>query len=838
MAQTPTSAPQSAQPAQHASRVLRLSLAWRQRLIILLFGLTLIGVVGFTLSWHNESSPVAKQSAGEPALQDVIAQRGVSYDSSVGRTAAADKAAAAAPIIYARDTEGITKKQAGYARLVERIATDRALYALTTIYSERESLTSGLQRLVAHLSAVQVTHILSVSDDQWQAIRRAGQETQQTLLALEVKPGNENDAFEKLRFGVYVPASLSPMLAILDEDDRSIVRLLVEPFIGATQVRDDDATKKGQEDARSKVPAVPVTIIAGQTIARRGDILAESQLEMMDHLGLRSDGFDPLQTSGTIGLVALLVVALLAYFARTGSFGGHTDTGLRPSFVPRLRFKLLLFLALAFWIAAVAARFTLSSALIAPASFLNGVQQFIFPLATIAMMLAVLFDLELAIFFSALVALMTGFVGNGIEPAALYFAGGFAGALTIWRAERISDFTRAGLAVIVAEFLTATFFGLAQRDLSPVRVVQLAGATTINGLLSTSLAFFGFSVLGRLFGVTTVLQLLELAHPTQPLLKRLMREAPGTYHHSMLVGTLAEQAAGAIGADPLLARVGAYFHDIGKLSDPHMFIENQEGGPNPHDDLDPNGSRDVLMAHVTDGVKLARKYGLPRRIADIIGQHHGVSVMSYFYDRALKENMAVSESDFRYPGPRPQTKEAAIVMLSDGVEAAVRAGVQSGQIAINHDPTPTASNALSLPGNSPPKKTIRSVVDQIIEDRITDGQLDECDLTLRDITTIRRIFTTTLGGIYHARVVYPEKQANAAQPVPPSVVRVLSPESPADGSRDSIEQAMTIVPAAPPIEEPITDQPKPPKPTTRIGRAGSSITAPLSEPADKRQESA
>jgi putative nucleotidyltransferase with HDIG domain len=237
-----------------------------------------------------------------------------------------------------------------------------------------------------------------------------------------------------------------------------------------------------------------------------------------------------------------------------------------------------------------------------------------------------------------------------------------------------------------------------------------------------------------LFGITSPVRLLELANPNEPLLKRLLIEAPGTYHHSIMVGNLAEAAAQVVNADPLLVRVGAYYHDIGKIKRPYFFVENQMGRENPHKKIAPSLSTLIITSHVRDGLEQAREHKLPAGVQAIIEQHHGSSLVAYFYQQALEGDRAelVTEADFRYDCPKPQTKEAALVMLADSVEAAVRS---------LQKPTPSRVEAMAR---------------KIIKERLHDGQLDECDLTFKDLSTITATFIQVLGGIFHSRIEYPE----------------------------------------------------------------------------------
>jgi len=257
-----------------------------------------------------------------------------------------------------------------------------------------------------------------------------------------------------------------------------------------------------------------------------------------------------------------------------------------------------------------------------------------------------------------------------------------------------------------------------------------------NGFLSVILTMGILPYLEELFSITTNIKLLELSDFNQPLLKRLMMEALGTYHHSIVVGNLVENASQLIGANSLLARVGAYYHDIGKLKNPEYFAENQEGVMSRHDDLTPSMSSLILISHVKEGLDLAREYKLQRPIINIIEQHHGTSLIHYFYIKALEENKAskVGEEKYRYPGPKPGTKEAAIVMLADAVEATSRTVEE------------------------PSYERLKNVVDKVINDKFIDGQLNDCNITLVNLHQIAESFAHTLTGVYHPRVEYPERE--------------------------------------------------------------------------------
>lgn len=312
-------------------------------------------------------------------------------------------------------------------------------------------------------------------------------------------------------------------------------------------------------------------------------------------------------------------------------------------------------------------------------------------------------------------------------------AGGLLATLTLRDVQRITTFFRAGLVAAVGYMMVILIFRFAA-DVDLVQLAQLLLYALANGILSAGLTLAGFFIVGSIFGVITTLQLQDLSRLDHPLLQELLRKAPGTYHHSIMVANLAEQAADMIPkVDSTLVRVGAFYHDIGKMNRPPFFTENQEG-LNPHDTLDPHSSARIILSHVTDGLDLARKHRLPDRIRDFIAEHHGQRLLKGFYEKALEDaeetGVAVEEARFRYSGPRPRSPETGVVMLADSVEA--------------------TSSALR-PNTA---RAIEKLVDSIVDDHIMEGQLDNSELTLGDIQLVRESFIKTLKGRFHVRVKY------------------------------------------------------------------------------------
>jgi putative nucleotidyltransferase with HDIG domain len=372
---------------------------------------------------------------------------------------------------------------------------------------------------------------------------------------------------------------------------------------------------------------------------------------------------------------------------------------------------------------------------------------YLLPLAAAPMLLATLLEAQLAVAVVALLAALltftvaylpdlSGVAATGsldsLRVVLVTGFGGLAGVFVVYRAERLNRHLVAGVVVattVMAVLMGAWFLDAERRALDIPWMLTAAG---VNGFLSAFIALGAFLGLGFLFGITTRVQLMELAQINQPLLRRLQDEAPGTFHHSIIVGNLAERAADAIGADALLVRVGCYYHDVGKILQPGFYVENQMGEENPHERLEPHVSAQVVLEHVRGGLELARKYRLPARVAAFIPEHHGTRLVTYFYRKASRERGDVDAAQFTYPGPRPQTRETALGMLADSVEATVR----------------------SSPDHSPER--IDATVDEVISERVSEGQLDDCDLTLRDLKTIAESFKATLRGVYHPRLEYPE----------------------------------------------------------------------------------
>jgi len=373
---------------------------------------------------------------------------------------------------------------------------------------------------------------------------------------------------------------------------------------------------------------------------------------------------------------------------------------------------------------------------------------YLFPVAAFSMLAAVLIDAHLSILVTVLTGLAIGFAGDASLALTTYAVmGGLLGTLSLtWVKQQKHRLLWSGAYVALSNVTVVLIFKISGGESGPQELSQLLIISITNGFLSAGLVSLGLSLVNILLGRASSLGLMELAQPTHPLLKQLFQRAPGSYQHSLMVSNLAEQAAQKIGADALLVRAGALYHDVGKILQPEFFVENQPSGMNGHNHQDPRTSAQIIIDHVKKGLDLARKYHLPREVRAFIAEHHGTSLVRSFYRQALEQagdSAQVNEADFRYPGPRPRSRETAIVMLADGCEAAARAG-----------------NPVSV-------EEITHIVQGIITDRVSSGELDECGLTIYELNQVRDSFVRVLQGVLHHRIKYPEENTG------PSVVLSL-----------------------------------------------------------------
>jgi putative nucleotidyltransferase with HDIG domain len=658
--------------------------------------------------------PPIRLVAGDVATRDIVAPAAKDFVSQVQTDAKKQEAVDAVPPQYDYTTEK------AIAVAAEQVAAfRRSVVAVNTAFdpaTKEVDRIALLEQAIPTLSPRAHDALVALTTPRWTAVRDE---------ATRILDATERTELRDSEVAATRLSLQGRMAGGLNEAERILAAELISPLIVPNSSFSDAATQAERQRVGSNVQPVSVQIRQGQAIVRTGDVVTPSAIETLDKLGLTNGRADVTKLGGWFLLATLLVGLLLAWVWRFRRDLWHRNI------------LVLVGVMLVF------AAFTLKLTALRPTL------PFLLPTAAIGMLVAILLDAGAATVLIAVVAIVAGTVNQSLELMSYVFLGGFAGIVAIRRGDRLQTFLQAGVAVfIVNALVVATFSLLGTRDLRGI--LELWGASAASAGGAAVAAVGSFAVLGSLFGILTAFQLLELANPSQPLLRRLLVETPGTYHHSIMVGNLAERAAEAIGADPLLTRVAAYYHDIGKLANPLAFIENQAGADNVHDQLEPDVSAQILKQHVVDGIDVAYRARLPKTLIAFIPQHHGTAIMSYFYARARelaaapfgglatvegrKAADAVDERRFRHIGPKPQSREAALIMLADGVEASVRS------LAARDEPA------------------IRAMVGRIIDERLSDGQFDECDLTLRDIEKIREAFVGQLLGMYHTRIAYPQNK--------------------------------------------------------------------------------
>ncbi|SNV84764.1 metal dependent phosphohydrolase [Clostridium cochlearium] len=470
---------------------------------------------------------------------------------------------------------------------------------------------------------------------------------------------------------------------------------------------DKEKTEELRQEAKKRAPVV---IKKGQIIVKEGEPVTKAQIDILAKLGLLNskDSFEWYIYLSLGILIALVMTIQWVYIRKFNReiFNNLSKLGLINIFT---------------------CMFVIFARVLSK-------QPFLIPLACIPMLFTLLIDGKLSLVVNGLTCILISCaVEFNVEITLLTIINVLSISIILKKMQQRNDILYSVLYVSIINVILTFSAGVLLSN-NTVDVVKKAGFSLVGSILSGVFTIGFLPFFESTFDIVTTIKLLELSNPNNPLLKRLLMEAPGTYHHSVLVGNLAEMAAEQVGGSPVLARVASYYHDIGKIKRPYFFKENQLGNDNPHDKINPNLSTLIITAHVKDGIELADEYKIPKVIRDIIEQHHGTTLVKYFYitmKNSMENPEEIKEEDFRYPGPKPESKEAAIIMLADSVEAAVR--------SIN-DPT---------------KGKIEEMVNNIIKGKLNEGQLDNCDLTLKDIDKIRNSFVKILLGIYHQRIEYP-----------------------------------------------------------------------------------
>ncbi|WP_037463498.1 HD family phosphohydrolase [Shimazuella kribbensis] len=508
----------------------------------------------------------------------------------------------------------------------------------------------------------------------------------------------------------------------LSSNSRYLVREISRYFLIPNELYDQKKTDSLRNAAKDSVESIPIK--KGQVLVTSGEVVTEDQYRKLTEIGLIREQTNFIPYTGLLLLVVLILAIFRFYVQRFHSFI-HEDNS-----------QLLLLISIIFLTLTGMKIVTLGQNLEwSTVGYLAPI-----PLGT--MLITLMLNSKLSLASSLILSMSSGMFFNGDNQflfdfrfALVALISGVISTFALDGVKRRSAVLKAGLLtslISMIAILALYLLSPAERDWT--QLIQSLIFGSIGGIFSAVLTIGFLPYFETLFGILSPLRLLELSNPNHPLLKDLLYKAPGTYHHSIIVGNLAEAAAESIGADGFLARVGAYYHDVGKLKRPQFFIENQIHRDNPHDKISPNLSKTIILSHPRDGVEMLKAHRIPKAIQDIAAQHHGTTLLKFFYYRAMEQSNGtqVIEADYRYPGPKAQFKEAAIVGIADCVEAAVRSISK---------PTPSR---------------IENMISKIIRERLEDGQFHECDLTFKECNSIAKAMAATLQGIFHSRIEYPE----------------------------------------------------------------------------------
>lgn len=494
----------------------------------------------------------------------------------------------------------------------------------------------------------------------------------------------------------------------LSEEEKSIGLSIMEQIITPNKFIDEVETERMKEEAVDRVQ--PVIIKENQIIALKGELIDHQKYELIKESGLLKDNNqNEIGIKIGIGLLLILSVSLLY---------GYIYLFNKTILDSNKFLVLLLIMLMTIFISGI----------------LYSISPYIMPVASGALLISILIEPQLGVIVNLFISLFLGFLLRlDVNIVSMLAVGGSLGILSLNNQKQRYNILIDGIAIGIINAIVLTSFGLIKS--APGRDIFLKDILGfVNGIIAIIITIGTLPLWENMFSILTPMKLLELSNPNHPLLRKLLLEAPGTYHHSLMVGNLSEAAAESIGANPLLTRVGAYYHDIGKVKRPYYFKENQFGMENPHDKLDPYESANIILSHPIDGIQMAMEKRLPKEIISFIDQHHGTTTVAYFYYKAKEKDENADINDFKYKGKKPQSKETAIVMLADSVEAAVRSIKE------------------------PTKEKIEDMVSKVIQSKINEEQLNECDITNKDIQIIKDTFLNVLMGIYHDRIEYPNME--------------------------------------------------------------------------------
>jgi len=692
----------------------RSSSAKRLYLFVMTFALV-VGILSYNFT------PDLGIKSGEASPKTIKANKSIGFEDTVKTEEDRNRREIEVEDVYNYDTEVLNGNegvlyQIRYFFQLARIISKKNLEVIEEKADYFSSLTQG------EYSSENLKTALSLDFEENNLIANETINLAKAILKENIKP-NDVDA-SKLEAARIVGSS-----AAIKSELKPLVVSVLQQNIKSTAIFDPVATENARKQARVSTPPHIVNITEGQTVINEGDIVSSADIMVLTKLGLLNKSFN----WKIFAFIALVNIAiLLLFYIYIYKFNKNLFYNAK---------KLLITSTIIIIFIALAKLFTILTSL-----HLN-LWVYLFPLLAASMLCSIIFDTRVGIMMSMILAVNLGIAANlDYRLALIYFLGGIFSAFMVSNLSQRNSIMKGGF--ISSLFLAFLFFAanLIGGDLKTISLYTFLGV--VNGVISAIITIGLLPFIESSFRIVTAMGLLELSHTDQPLLKELLINAPGTYNHSMLVSHLAESSANAIGADALLVKVAALYHDLGKMKRPEYFYENQLNTENIHNKLNPSMSRNIISNHIKDGVEIAAKNNIPKKVIDIISQHHGNSVITYFYkkqkdmetERLLSSNPdAIMEGHFRYPAKKPQTKEAAILMLADVSEAAVR-----------------SIEKITL-------KKIEQMVSDIIKSRIADEQLSEADITIKEINIVKNTLIDGLMSIYHSRISYQDVKMIATQ---------------------------------------------------------------------------
>ena len=606
---------------------------------------------------------------------------------------------------YTLDSEIKIEAQENIKKLFNRINTINS-----TITDEDEKLAEAKKIEGFNLNEEDFKIILSLPKEETVEIEESLIKIMDSVYANNIEEGNEEQIENAKKVVSYELGK-----EYISRDLEILLTTIANSQIKANYIFDEEKTEEKIKEAQKSVQKEMIK--KNQTIVKEGEPITARQLEILEDLGLLNNG---------VGRTYLYTYLILGVFVAV-------VLGMQYSFLSKDKREYYNNTRMIIMISAI----NLISLLLARG--LNVISPFLIPLACAPIMMTLLLDYKTSLVINSInILLVSVVVGFSPQIIILSIVNVIVGSTALKKLQQRNDILYSTIYIAVVSSIVTLATGMfVSNNLSGIFID--AGFVALGSILSGVLALGFLPFFESTFDIVTNIKLLEMSNPNHPLMKRLLMEAPGTYHHSVMVANLAEVAAEEVGGNPVVARIGAYYHDIGKIKRPYFFGENQRGGDNPHSKITPNLSTLIIVSHVKDGIELAKEYKVPKILQDMIEQHHGTTLVKYFYytmKNSAENPEDIKEEDFRYPGPKPTTKEAGILMLADSVEAAVR----------------------SI--NEPTKGKIEAMVNNIIKDKLNSDQLVNCDLTLRDLEKIRKCFLKSLDGIYHHRIEYPTEKMN------------------------------------------------------------------------------